>query len=194
MYDQFRVSGVRAQFELVGASQPSGLSVNQIAYTFASAMDRNGVILDSNDQYTITPFQLQGMSSYLPSTYYNGAKFRQTRVFYPSTMLERSQYLSTASPIAFVPSDSPTQFNPWMYFQVSRLGGPSVAASQDFTIVVNFDVACTFRALRLNNRNWSPSSPSNPLPYVFAGYYDGPNFISAGEFIPGNGDSFFIPA
>lgn len=79
-------------------------------------MDRNGVILDSSNNYLISPFQLQGMSSYLPATYYTGAKFRQTRVFYPSTMLEKSQYLSTAAPIAFVPSDSPTQFNPWLYF------------------------------------------------------------------------------
>lgn len=87
MYDQFRISGVRAQFELVGiSSSVSGAT----AYTFASALDRNGVPTPPTGGINISSGQLQGMSSYLPSTYYNGSKFRQTRVFYPSTMLERS--------------------------------------------------------------------------------------------------------
>lgn len=90
MYDQFRISGVRAQFEVVGIANPAGGSVAPTAYSFASALDRNGVVLPSNGNYTVSFPQFEGMSSYLPSTYYTSSRFRQVRQFYPSTIMERS--------------------------------------------------------------------------------------------------------
>lgn len=169
MYDQYRVSGVRAQFELVGASAGSGTTAIPAVYAFATAIDRNGVTLTSGNPVDITSQQMRGMSSYLPATYYSGSKFRSVRQFYPSTMLERSQYLPTSASVpsagelpGFVGPDA-AAFNPWMYFQVSNLVS-TATSPQSFTIVVNFDVAVTFRALRLNNRNWLPSNPNPPTP------------------------------
>lgn len=127
MYDQFRISGVRAQFEVVGVSDPPGINTSTTAYSFASALDRNGVVLNDNTASVTFP-QFEGMSSYLPATYYKNNRFRQVRQFFPSTIMERSQYLSTAAPDAFVPSNSQTQFNPWIYFGVSRLVGTINAA------------------------------------------------------------------
>lgn len=167
MYDQYRVSGVRAQFELVGGPGAGTGSIPAV-YAFATALDRNGVTLLSGQDLNITSQEMRGMSSYLPATYYSGSKFRSVRQFFPSTMLERSQYLPTSAAVSnagelpgFVGPDA-AAFNPWMYFQVSNLVTTS-QQPQTFTIVVNFDVAVTFRALRLNNRNWLAPGP-NPTP------------------------------
>lgn len=154
MYDQYRIAGVRASFELVGMTTEKTTTT---AFNFASAIDRNGLPNPPAEGITISARELQGMSSYLPSIYYSGNKFKQTRTFYPSTVLEKSQYMPTDVLQPWIPSGSVAQFNPWIYFMVSDLGNPNgVAATNTFTIVVNFDVACTFRALRLNNRRWSP--------------------------------------
>jgi len=53
LYDQFRVSGIRVTYEIVGVGDTT-VNINNAAYTFASALDRNGVVLDDADSWTIS--------------------------------------------------------------------------------------------------------------------------------------------
>lgn len=155
MYDQIKIDKIRVKVTGTNA----GASTDLVSPTVVLAFDRNG--LDSAqlnaDGISLTT-GVQGVSTYSSAQskqWSVGNAFTMWQTIYPSTIMEKGQYVPTESLTtssatdnpAYVIADSTMPFKPVTLFGIST-NGTEVTAAQTFIFSVELEYTVTFRGMR----------------------------------------------
>nr|WDW25906.1 MAG: putative capsid protein [Canine stool-associated circular virus] len=165
MYDQVKIDKIRVK--ITGSQAGSAMTAN-ISPAVVAAFDRNG--LDANQ--TITSTTISTYSSAQLKQWSTGNSFVMYQTIYPSSIMEKGQYIPTnslqdpaTSPgnVSSNPcnnlSDPTLPFKPLTLLGVD-MGGVSASASQVFAFTIEFEYTVTFRGMRKPSLNYSDvSSP-----------------------------------
>lgn len=165
MYDQMKIDKIR--MKVTGSQAGTSVTAN-ISPAVVLAFDRNG--LDESQIATATSYPL---STALISTYSSaqmkqwstGNAFSMYQTIYPSTIMEKGQYVPTNSleapstetegtnPCALL-SDATLPFKPVSLLGVS-LGGTNVDAVNTFSFTIEYEYTVTFRGMRKPSLSYS---------------------------------------
>lgn len=165
MYDQMKLNKIRVKLTgfRAGTAQTANISPAVIL-----AFDRNGL----NPGQTVSPALISTYSSAQLKQWSTGNSFSMYQSIYPSTIMEKGQYIPTGSlddpsdneepsnPCTNE-SDSTLPFKPISLLSVD-LGATVGAAAQTFAFTAEFEYTVTFRGMR------KPSLSSSPVLVPFA--------------------------
>lgn len=153
MYDQFKIDKIRIK---VTGSQlgSSTTTASNISPAVVLAFDRNGL----NENQQLSSAVISTYSSAQLKNWSTGNAFTMYQTIYPSTIMEKGQYLPTDSlqdPDTVTSStnpcvntsDSTLPFKPITLLAVD-LGGTSFAANQVFAFTIEYEYTVTFRGMR----------------------------------------------
>lgn len=155
MYDQIKIDKIRVKVTGTAA----GASTDLVSPTVVLAFDRNGLDsaqLASDGKSLVSG--VQGVSTYSSAQskqWSVGNAFTMWQTIYPSTIMEKGQYiptnsLSTAATTdnpAYVISDSTMPFKPVTIFGIST-NGTEITSAQTFVFSVELEYTVTFRGMR----------------------------------------------
>ena len=152
MFDQVKISGITARIS--GLNGSSAITMANTP-TICTAWDRNGIEAAINNPTYLSYQTVSSYSSAIISNWSPGNAFKITRRLYPSTLSEKSYYVSCGSLSVQEPSRNPAysfvyqngiDFKPLLL--VGAYAGFATAAQQSIGLMIEFDVACVFRGLR----------------------------------------------
>lgn len=165
MYDQMKLDKVRVK---VTGNQAGSAQTSNLSPSVVMAFDRNG--LDSG----------QALSSALISTYSSaqlkqwstGNAFVMYQTIYPSTIMEKGQYIPTQSLVdpatslepsnpCYDTSDPTLPFKPLSFLAVDI--GMTQTSNQTFAFTCEFEYTVTFRGMRKPSLGSSTPSDLRPL-------------------------------
>ena len=153
MYDQVKIDKIRVK--VTGSQSGSAVTAN-ISPSVVLAFDRNGLEPNSSLQ----PAAISTYSSAQVKQWSTGNAFVMYQTIYPSTIMEKGQYIPTAALIA--PTEAAggnSAFNPCYdltsptipFKPITLLGvdmGSSMTAQQGFAFTIEFEYTVTFRGMR----------------------------------------------
>lgn len=176
MYDQMKIDRIRVK--LVGNSATTNTSSQFFSPTVILAFDRNGIDT-TQAQNGLAPELVSTYSSAQLKNWSTGNAFSMYQTIYPSTMQEKSQYVSTNllapsndGSTSTYPRDIYTNpacpFKPITLLSVV-LNGLTVEATQTFGFTAEIEYTVTFRGMRKPSIYYIPSSGNPVLPISVAG-------------------------
>lgn len=150
MYDQVKMDKVRLKITgfRAGSAQTDNISPSVVL-----AFDRNGL----DPTQTVTANLISTYSSAQLKQWSNGNSFTMYQTIYPSTIMEKGQYIPTGSladPTTVPASSNPCSpvTDPTLPFKpITLIGvdlGAAAAAAQTFAFNVEFEYTVTFRGMR----------------------------------------------
>lgn len=153
MYDQFKLDKVR--MKITGSQLGSSTAANvSISPAVVLAFDRNGL----NEGQELSSAVVSTYSSAQLKNWSTGNAFVMYQTIYPSTIMEKGQYLPTDSLES--PTDNTESTNPCVNTSSSTLpfkpitllavdlGGTSFEAQQTFAFTIEYEYTVTFRGMR----------------------------------------------
>lgn len=158
MYDQVKMTGITAKIRGLNGSSALTLSNNP---TICTAWDRNGLdntganAFDSSKAPLIVYNDLTAYSSSVLSNWSPGNAFKVTRHLYPSTLAEKSYYVSTGALKANSSNRDPSfdfltrdgqPFKPILL--IGAYCGFNTSVPQAIGFMIEFDISVVFRGLR----------------------------------------------
>lgn len=183
MYDQMKLNSVRVK--ITGATNNLGLNVLQNPYSCPQvvlAIDRNG--FSTTDDYAydeadheirLVPAVAADTSTYSSSRLYSwssGNSFRAFQTIFPSTMQEKSMFVSTGDVQSMGSPDAnelslpvATPSYPWKPQTLIAVRTPVANTGEEettFTFTVEMNFSVTFRGLRKSPLGYSPDDPNPP--------------------------------
>lgn len=189
MYDQVKLMGVTARIR--GLNGSSALTLSNTP-TICTAWDRNGFdnTEDENSGVNSVPHlsysTLTSYSSSIISNWSPGNAFKITRHIYPSTISEKSYYVSCGALTASTPLRNPAvsfltqngvNFKPLLL--IGAYCGFAGTTQQSIGFMIEFDITCAFRGLR----KWSITADPNADQIL----------IMAGEYLNGQSGNIVEP-
>lgn len=150
MYDQMKIEKIRVKFT---GSRAGSAQTSNISPAVVIAFDRNG--LSASQQVTTTT--ISTYSSAQLKQWSTGNAFVMYQTIYPSTIMEKGQYLPTESLVN--PADDTGSENPCTYLSdpqlpfkpVTMIGvdlGGNVDAVNTFAFTAEYEYTVTFRGMR----------------------------------------------
>nr|WDW25905.1 MAG: putative capsid protein [Canine stool-associated circular virus] len=158
MYDQMKIDKIRMK---VTGSQSGTSITSNISPAVVLAFDRNGLDesqIASGTNYPLTTATVSTYSSAQMKQWSTGNAFTMYQTIYPSTIMEKGQYVPTNSleapstevegtnPCALL-SDATLPFKPTSLLGVT-LGGTNLDAVQTFSFTIEYEYTVTFRGMR----------------------------------------------
>lgn len=163
MFDQIKINSIRVK---ITGSQAGSAMTSNVSPAIVCAFDRNGLSvgqsINSSTISTYSSAQLKQWST--------GNAFCMYQYIYPSTIMEKGQYLPTESLVESTGADAisknpcnnlsdPTlPFKPITLLAVD-MGGVVFSAAQTFSFTIEFEYNVTFRGMRKPILNTSAYSP-----------------------------------
>ena len=150
MYDQMKIDKVRLK---ITGNQSGSVTAN-LAPAVVLAFDRNGL----NDGQQVSVSAISTYSSAQLKQWSTGNAFAMYQTIYPSTIMEKGQYIPTASLES--PSDNTESSNPCVNTSDSTLpfkpitligvdlGLAATGGAQTFAFTVEYEFTVTFRGMR----------------------------------------------
>lgn len=150
MYDQMKIDKIRLK---ITGSQGGSAQTANISPTVVTAFDRNGI--DAGQ--TVSVETVSTYSSSQIKSWSVGNAFVMYQTIYPSTIMEKGQYVPTDSLTSPEADDSPSNpctnesfsalpFKPITFLGVST--GFNVTAANAFAFTIEYEYTVTFRGMR----------------------------------------------
>lgn len=182
MYDQVKITGITAKIR--GLNGSSALTLSNTP-TICTAWDRNGLdtaILPNTTDTTpnLTYNDITAYSSSIVTNWSPGNAFRITRHLYPSTMAEKSYYITTQSlslsqaarnPSFSITTQEGQNFKPLLL--IGAYCGFTTSVDQAVGFMIEFDITVTFRGLRKTSS--TADSPADQISNMAGSYVNGAN-------------------
>lgn len=182
MYDQVKITGITAKIR--GLNGSSALTLSNTP-TICTAWDRNGLdtaILPNTADTTpnLTYNDITAYSSSIVTNWSPGNAFRITRHLYPSTMAEKSYYITTQSlslsqasrnPSFSITTQEGQNFKPLLL--IGAYCGFTTSVDQAVGFMIEFDITVTFRGLRKTSS--TADSPADQISNMAGSYVNGAN-------------------
>nr|QWB14896.1 capsid protein [Cressdnaviricota sp.] len=150
MYDQMKIDKIR--IKITGNQSGSAVTAN-LSPAVVAAFDRNGL----SPSQQITTASVSTYSSAQLKQWSTGNAFVMYQTIYPSTIMEKGQYIPTDSlqdPQTITSTVNPcvSESDPTLPFKpITLLGvdmGSSMSTSQTFAFTVEYEYTVTFRGMR----------------------------------------------
>lgn len=150
MYDQMKIDKIKVK---VIGSQAAASQTNSISPAVVMAFDRNGLNVGQN----LNPAAISTYSSSQMKNWSLGNAFTMYQTIYPSTIMEKGQYIPTESLVN--PTDDDSSSNPCTpisdpslpFKPVTLIGvntGINQTAVQTYVFTMEFEYTVTFRGMR----------------------------------------------
>lgn len=150
MFDQIKIDKIKVK---VVGSQAAASQTASISPTVVMAFDRNGLNVGQN----LTPAAISTYSSSQMKNWSLGNAFTMYQTIYPSTIMEKGQYIPTESLLN--PSDDDSSSNPCTsisdpslpFKPITLIGvntGINQTAVQTYVFSMEFEYTVTFRGMR----------------------------------------------
>lgn len=194
MYDQMKIDKIR--MKVTGSQSGTSITPN-ISPAVVLAFDRNG--LDSSQIASSTSFPLStaSISTYSSAQmkqWSTGNAFAMYQTIYPSTIMEKGQYVptnaleapsteaSSTNPCTLL-SDTTLPFKPISLLGVT-LGGTNLSAVQTFSFTIEYEYTVTFRGMRKPTIGYSGEAEPLDIVVQNSDIADSPLVYSDGPYSP----------
>lgn len=194
MYDQMKIDKIR--MKVTGSQSGTSITPN-ISPAVVLAFDRNG--LDSSQIASSTAFPLStaSISTYSSAQmkqWSTGNAFAMYQTIYPSTIMEKGQYVptnaleapatetSSTNPCTLL-SDTTLPFKPISLLGVT-LGGTNLSAVQTFSFTIEYEYTVTFRGMRKPTIGYSGEAEPLDIVVQNSDIADSPLVYSDGPYSP----------
>lgn len=183
MYDQIKLNGITAKIRGLNGSSAITLSNTP---TIVTAWDRNGLdnttspAQNVSNPPIVTYNNVSAYSSAIISNWSPGNAFKITRHLYPSTMSEKSYYITSSSLTANATGRNPAldyvsrdgqNFKPILL--IGAYCGFTTTVAQAIGFMIEFDITTTFRGLR--KYQLTPDSTADQISLMSGVYLNGSN-------------------
>nr|WDW25909.1 MAG: putative capsid protein [Canine stool-associated circular virus] len=185
MYDQVKIDKIRVK---ITGSQAGSAVTSNISPAIIAAFDRNGLDVAQN----LTSAAISTYSSAQLKQWSTGNSFVMYQTIYPSSIMEKGQYIPTNSlqdPTSVTATTNPcvNQSDPTLPFKPITLlavdmGGVTAAADQVFSFTVELEYTVTFRGMRKPTLGYSDDAEPLDIVVQNSDIADSPLIYSDGPY------------